>query len=51
MEKTKKGQKSKLTWKSVYQKCNHSRFSQVTNVLRTAKIKSMWEIYLKAMEK
>lgn len=40
MEKTKKGQKSKLTWKSVYQKCNHSRFSQVTNVLRTAKIKS-----------
>ena len=40
MEKTKKGQKSKLTWKSVYQKCNHSRFSQITNVLRTAKIKS-----------
>ena len=40
MEKTKKGQKSKLTWKSVYQKCNHSRFSQVTNVLETAKIKS-----------
>ena len=40
MEKTKKGQKSKLTWKSVYQKCNHSRLSQVTNVLRTAKIKS-----------
>lgn len=40
MKKTKKGQKSKLTWKSVYQKCNHSRFSQVTNVLRTAKIKS-----------
>ena len=40
MEKTKKEQKSKLTWKSVYQKCNHSRFSQVTNVLETAKIKS-----------
>lgn len=40
MEKTKKGQKSKLTWKSVYQKCNHSRFSQVTNVLETAKIRS-----------
>lgn len=40
MKKTKKGQKSKLTWKSVYQKCNHSRFSQVTNVLETAKIKS-----------
>ena len=40
MEKTKKKQKSKLTWKSVYQKCNHSRFSQVTNVLETAKIKS-----------
>ena len=40
MEKTKKEQKSKLTWKSVYQKCNHSRFSQVTNVLETAKIRS-----------
>lgn len=33
-------QKNKLTWKSVYQNCNHSRFSQVTNVLKTAKIKS-----------
>ena len=31
---------NKLTWKTVYKKCNHSRFSQVTNVLRTAKIKS-----------
>ena len=35
-----KKQKSKLTWKSVYQKCNHNRFSQVTNILETAKIKS-----------
>ena len=40
MEKTKKGQKSKLTWKNVYQKCNHSRFTQVRNVLETAKIRS-----------
>ena len=40
-EDTKNIQKNnKLTWKMVYKKCNHSRFSQVTNVLRTAKIKS-----------
>ena len=40
-EDTKNIQKNnKLTWKMVYEKCNHSRFSQVTNVLRTAKIKS-----------
>lgn len=32
--------KEKLTWKNIYQKCNHSRFSQVTNVLETAKVKS-----------
>lgn len=31
---------NKITWKNVYKKCNHSRFSQVTNVLRTAKLKS-----------
>ena len=31
---------NKLTWKMVYQKCNHMRFSQVTNVLKTAKISS-----------
>lgn len=31
---------NKLTWKKVYQKCNHMRFSQVTNVLKTAKIES-----------
>ena len=43
-EKSKKvnanSKSNKLTWKTVYKKCNHSRFSQVTNVLRTAKIKS-----------
>ena len=31
---------NKLTWKMVYQKCNHMRFSQVTNVLKIAKISS-----------
>lgn len=31
---------NKLTWKKVYQKCNHSKFSQVTNVFKKAKINS-----------
>ena len=39
--------KNKLTWKEVYQKCNHSRFSQVTNVLKTAEIKSNFRNLLK----
>ena len=39
--------KNKLTWKEVYQKCNHSRFSQVTNVLNTAEIKSNFRNLLK----
>lgn len=38
---------NKLTLKNVYQKCNHCRFSQVTNVLRTAKIKSNFSNLLK----
>ena len=33
-------QKNNMTWKKIYQKCNHSKFSQVTNVQKTAKIKS-----------
>ena len=39
--------KNKLTWKEVYQKCNHSRFSQVTNVLKTAEIESNFRNLLK----
>ena len=39
-KKSNLSKKDKLTWKKVYQKCNHSRFSQVTNVLKTAEIKS-----------
>ena len=31
---------TKLTWKKVYQKCNHLKFSQVTNVFKKAKINS-----------
>lgn len=37
---TKNSKANKLSWKMVYKKCNHNRYSQVTNVLRTAKIKS-----------
>ena len=40
--------KNKLTWKKVYQKCNHSKVSQVTNVLRTAEIKSNLSNLLKS---
>ena len=31
---------NKITWKEVYNKCNHNRISQVTNILKTAQIKS-----------
>ena len=39
-KKSNLSKKDKLTWKKVYQKCNHSQFSQVTNVLKTAELKS-----------
>ena len=41
-EKSKKvnTKQKKLTWKKVYQQCNHTRLSQVTNVLKTAGINS-----------
>ena len=38
--KTVNTKQNKLTWKKVYQKCNHMRYSQVTNVLKTARINS-----------
>ena len=47
MEKTKKGQKSKLTWKKVYETCNHNRYTQVTKVFKTAKLKSNAKNFLK----
>lgn len=42
---------NKLTWKLIYQKCNHCRFSQVTNVLRTSKIRSNVGNFLKSYGK
>lgn len=47
MKKTKKGQKSKLTWKKVYETCNHNRYTQVTKVFKTAKLKSNAKNFLK----
>ena len=40
IKKNKNKKSNKLTFKEVYQKCNHMKYSQVTNVLRTAKISS-----------
>ena len=43
----KKKKMSKLTWKDVYNKCNHHEMSQVTQVYKTVKLKSNFKNLLK----